>query len=112
MLESRDSFFEVVTIGVGGAGVLVQTDWLSQRRLRECGRERDRGDDCAGGGIERRASMDSERAKVVYWGGYSLGSLDAAVLGGMDSFVRPQGQRRLSDSHVAGNWKLVSRLAV
>lgn len=67
VLKSGDSSLEVVSVWVGGAGVLVLSDWLSDTGLREGGGEGYGLDHSTGDWVVRRSSVDGEGAEAVDW---------------------------------------------
>lgn len=65
VLEGRDGSLEVVSVGVGGARVLVDAHGLAYGRLGEGGGQRDGLNDGTGRGVDGGAGVDGESAKGV-----------------------------------------------
>lgn len=79
VLKGGNGLLEVVSVWVGGAGVLVLANWLSNTGLGVGGREGDGLDDSAGDWVVRRSSVDSEGAKAVDWRWSAWRGIDWAI---------------------------------
>lgn len=79
VLKSCDGLLKVVTVWVGGAGVLVLSDRLANSALGKGGGQRDGLNDGASDWVMRRASVDGESAETVNWRWCAWWSIDWLV---------------------------------
>lgn len=79
VLKSCDGLLKVVTVWVGGAGVLVLSNWLANSSLGEGGGEGDGLNNGTGDRVVRRASVDGESAEAVDWRWCAWRSIDWSI---------------------------------
>ena len=79
VLKGGNGLLEVVSVWVGGAGVLVLADWLSNTGLGVGGREGDGLDNSSGDWVVRRSSVDGEGAEAVDWRWRAWWGIDWAI---------------------------------
>lgn len=79
VLKSGHGLLKVVSVWVGGAGVLVLSDWLSNTGLSESGGEGDGLNHSTGDWVVRRSGVNSESAEAVDWRWRAWWGIDWAI---------------------------------